>query len=67
MNLLYSGAVQALASVEDDKPYNRFNDAKCDRLGRLWCGTISMGPQSSPDFPQKQLQGCLYSFGERGE
>ena len=27
-----------IASVEDDLPENRFNDGKCDALGRLWAG-----------------------------
>lgn len=25
-------------------PENRFNDAKCDRSGRLWCGTMHCNP-----------------------
>jgi sugar lactone lactonase YvrE len=30
-----------LATVEDDRPGNRFNDSKCDEAGRLWAGTMS--------------------------
>ena len=32
---------RALASVEADRPENRFNDAACDARGRLWAGTMS--------------------------
>ena len=51
---------QSLASVEDDLMCNLFNDAKCDRLGRLWCGTMNEGPMILPDFPR--TKGALYSF-----
>ena len=30
-----------LTSVEDGKPNNRLNDAKCDSSGRLWFGTAA--------------------------
>ena len=53
-----AGAVQPLASVEDDKPGNRFNDAKCDQMGRLWCGTMGVSIKTT----LKQQLGCLYSF-----
>ena len=33
--------VRLLASVEEDRPGNRFNDCKCDPAGRLWAGTTS--------------------------
>ncbi|CAG5121144.1 unnamed protein product [Candidula unifasciata] len=38
---------------------NRFNDAKCDALGRLWAGT--MGPVSEDGKPSLGL-GSLYSL-----
>ena len=60
-----AGAMQPLASVEEDKPCNRFNDAKCDQMGRLWCGTMRLGPETSPDFPKGQ--GCLYSIDDKCE
>ena len=28
---------------ESERPGNRYNDGKCDRLGRLWIGTLDMG------------------------
>lgn len=31
------------AHPESDRPGNRYNDAKCDRLGRLWVGSMDMG------------------------
>ncbi len=39
---LANGAVRPLASPEADKPGNRFNDAKCDRRGRFWAGTLAI-------------------------
>jgi sugar lactone lactonase YvrE len=32
-----------LGTPEADRPGNRFNDAKCDRQGRLWAGTMNDG------------------------
>ena len=39
---LESGAAERVADPEPDKPDNRFNDGKCDRAGRYWCGTMAM-------------------------
>ena len=47
-------------SVEDDTPNNRFNDAKCDRHGRLWCGTADGGSATVPGFPS--TKGNLYCY-----
>lgn len=41
-----------LLQVETDMPGNRFNDGKCDRLGRFWAGTM--------DFGCEQPTGSLY-------
>ncbi|MDA0654536.1 MAG: SMP-30/gluconolactonase/LRE family protein [Proteobacteria bacterium] len=37
---LESGAVELVATPEEDAPNNRFNDGKCDRRGRFWAGTM---------------------------
>jgi sugar lactone lactonase YvrE len=35
------GIRRTAATVEEDRPQNRFNDCRCDPLGRLWAGTMS--------------------------
>jgi sugar lactone lactonase YvrE len=35
-----SGQLTNFGDPEKDKPDNRFNDAKCDRQGRFWAGTM---------------------------
>ncbi|MBZ6077211.1 SMP-30/gluconolactonase/LRE family protein [Microvirga puerhi] len=37
-----SGKLTPLVDPEADVPDNRFNDGKCDRLGRLWGGTMRL-------------------------
>ena len=34
---------------ESDRPGNRYNDGKCDRMGRLWVGTLDMGTAANRD------------------
>ena len=58
-NAVSGSVLEVLATVQEDKPGNRFNDAKCDSSGRLWCGT--MGSESTPGVVQ-QNQGMLYSY-----
>jgi len=36
-----TGARVLLAHPENDRPGNRFNDGKCDSLGRFWVGSLS--------------------------
>ncbi|THF80360.1 SMP-30/gluconolactonase/LRE family protein [Cohnella fermenti] len=43
-----------LAEVEGDKPGNRFNDGKCDPVGRYLAGTMSLS--------DKPGQGALYAL-----
>jgi sugar lactone lactonase YvrE len=47
--------LETLLEVEKDLPGNRFNDGKCDALGRLWAGTM--------DFGCTEPTGSLYRFG----
>ena len=35
-----------LSNIEEDKPYNRFNDGKCDPSGRLWVGSMNFDTQT---------------------
>jgi len=50
-----SGKLDAFPDVELDRPGNRFNDAKCDRQGRLWGGTMGDVDWDAPI-------GSLYRF-----
>lgn len=42
--------MEELGSVDESRPQNRFNDAKCDVNGRLWAGTMSTDPSMSNLF-----------------
>lgn len=46
-------ALEMLSNPEEDTPFNRFNDAKCDRQGRFWAGTMD-------DVNWDASVGCLY-------
>jgi sugar lactone lactonase YvrE len=50
-----TGALELLPDAEPEKPGKRFNDAKCDRQGRLWAGTMGDVEWDSP-------VGSLYRF-----
>lgn len=47
-----TGEMTPLVDIEADMPANRFNDGKCDPLGRFWAGTM--------DFACKAPTGSLY-------
>ena len=40
-----SGAIKMIATPESNIPGNRFNDGKCDPLGRFWAGTMAISEQ----------------------
>ncbi|MGI9281748.1 MAG: SMP-30/gluconolactonase/LRE family protein [Endozoicomonas sp.] len=35
-----SGRITPICDPESDKPHNRFNDGRCDALGRFWAGSV---------------------------
>jgi sugar lactone lactonase YvrE len=51
----FDGEISRLGNPEPDQQGNRFNDAKCDRRGRLWAGTMGDQNWMSPT-------GSLYCF-----
>ncbi|MCY0859186.1 MAG: SMP-30/gluconolactonase/LRE family protein [Sulfolobaceae archaeon] len=51
---LSNNSVRLIAEVEKEISENRFNDGKCDALGRYWAGTMNI-PMNSPT-------GALYSL-----
>ncbi len=55
---LASGHLEAIADPEPEMPTTRFNDGKCDPLGRFWAGTM--------DMEEKQALGSLYMFDPLG-
>ena len=52
---LDNGSITPIVDPEEDKPWNRFNDGKCDRRGRLWVGSM--------DNEEKRTSGTLYRIG----
>lgn len=52
------GSRSELATVEADQPQLRLNDAKCDRQGQLWFGSLSAA---------KQPAGGLYRLASDGQ
>ena len=50
------GQLEPIVSVEQDQQRNRFNDAKVDRRGRLWAGTMN-------DVEWDKPSGSLYRLG----
>ena len=54
-----SQALTYLGNPEPDQPDNRFNDAKCDRQGRFWAGTMGNVHWDAPS-------GALYRLDSDG-
>jgi sugar lactone lactonase YvrE len=52
------GSFDLIINPEGDKPDIRFNDGKCDPMGRFWVGTMSMSG--------KEGQGSLYCLETDG-
>lgn len=48
-----------LVDPEADQPENRFNDGRCDRAGRFWCGTMNDA--------RRDPTGSLYCIEPGGE
>lgn len=59
--------LELLMSVEDDRPLNRFNDAKVDRRGRLWAGTMDDVDWDAPSGSLYRIGPSLELSHERGE
>lgn len=53
---LDTDAVQTVADPEADEPATRFNDGKCDRRGRFWCGSL----HDVPDPKRRRPVAALY-------
>jgi len=53
----WGGALQLMAAAEYDTATMRFNDGKCDPLGRFWAGTL--------DEPKTQRNATLYCMDAR--
>ncbi|HQZ13573.1 MAG TPA: SMP-30/gluconolactonase/LRE family protein [Devosia sp.] len=54
-----TGSMTPIANPEASKPGNRFNDARCDRRGRLWAGTLAI--DTTPG------EGSLYRLDPDGQ
>jgi sugar lactone lactonase YvrE len=55
-----SGATSTLCSVNMRSADDRFNDGKCDPLGRLWIGTLSMSAQPDAALYRLDTDGSLH-------
>jgi D-xylonolactonase len=49
---LDAGRFEIIGNPDEDRPDNRFNDGKVDRLGRFWAGTM--------DDKEREATGSLY-------
>ena len=62
-----TGAITRAGNPEPDQIGNRFNDAKCDRAGRLWAGTMGDANWMSPTGSLYRFMGAGQVKRERGE
>jgi sugar lactone lactonase YvrE len=53
-----TGGLKTIAAPEANIANHRFNDGRCDRRGRFWCGSMN-------DLTREPV-GCLYRFSSHG-
>ncbi|XP_032241153.1 regucalcin [Nematostella vectensis] len=60
---LETGKKEVVATVDEDKPNNRFNDGKCDPAGRFWAGSMGPEPRATEVVPEQGSLFCLHADG----
>lgn len=60
---LDSDSVQLICSPEAGIAINRLNDGRCDRRGRLWCGSMNV---RGPYYPDREKSAALYRLDPNG-
>ncbi|XP_035663631.1 regucalcin-like isoform X2 [Branchiostoma floridae] len=60
-----TGKLTSVATVDQHKPTNRFNDGKCDAAGRFWAGTIGKVDEGAPTQLERKA-GSLYCLHTAG-
>ena len=56
-----TGKLEQIVNPESEKTNNRFNDGKCDCMGRLWAGTMSKDLDTGyGDYKPEGSLYCLY-------
>lgn len=61
-----SGKLTPICDPEQDKPRNRFNDGKCDPMGRFWAGTMSLDGEANAGsvYCLDSTLKCEHKFGD---